>query len=460
MQRKRRLFVGKTAAIMGAIPLLIWASASGPQPGSSGAPGELTCNQAQCHVGTNVNAGGGSVKVTFPNGTVYVPGVKQHLVVTVADPANTQRVWGFQLTARLVSNSRTMAGTFTATDRFTALMCASSPTDQNYTFVDFPSTQSCATSKPYTYIEHSPFGTARLQTGSMNYEFDWTPPATNVGNVVLYVAGNAANGNSNETGDHIYTASYTLTPGTAGATPTIESGGVQNGASFQPGIVPNGWITVKGTNLSPTTATWESAIVNGNLPTTLGGVGVKVGGKDAYIYYVSPTQINALAPDVGTGSMSVTVSTPTGTSAAFTATSNSLMPAFFLLPGNQAVATHIDGTLAIKNGTYAGVTTVPAKPGEYVILWGTGFGPTTPPIPVGKATPSGQIYSTSNTVSVTVNGASADVYGSTASLAPGSAGLYQLAVQIPANAPDGDLPVIATVAGAQSPTGVVVTVKR
>src|SRR3954468_1600732 len=99
MSRKRMLFLGKTAAIMAAIPLLIWASVDGPQPGSSGAPGELTCNQAKGHVGTNVNAGGGSVKVPFPNAGHYVPGVKQHLVVTISDPA--QRVWGFQLTARL-----------------------------------------------------------------------------------------------------------------------------------------------------------------------------------------------------------------------------------------------------------------------------------------------------------------------------------------------------------------------
>src|SRR3954464_9409807 len=93
MPRKRKLFWGKTAAIMGAIPLLIWASVDGPQPGSSGAPGENTCNQSSCHVGTAVNGGGGSVKMTFPNGTTYVPGVKQRLTVTISDSAATQRFW-------------------------------------------------------------------------------------------------------------------------------------------------------------------------------------------------------------------------------------------------------------------------------------------------------------------------------------------------------------------------------
>src|SRR4051794_40114731 len=100
MQRKRKVVLGKIAAVMGAIPLLIWAHASGPDVGKSGVPGESTCTEAQCHVGTALNGGGGSVKVTFPNGSTYTPGATQHLVVTISDPNTTQKVWGFQLTAR------------------------------------------------------------------------------------------------------------------------------------------------------------------------------------------------------------------------------------------------------------------------------------------------------------------------------------------------------------------------
>ena len=76
---------------MGAIPLLLWAHVrrAGPS-GKAGVPGETNCNQAQCHVGTAVNGGGGSVKVTFPGGPPMLPGVKQHLVVTISDPSSTQ----------------------------------------------------------------------------------------------------------------------------------------------------------------------------------------------------------------------------------------------------------------------------------------------------------------------------------------------------------------------------------
>jgi uncharacterized protein (TIGR03437 family) len=158
--------------------------------------------------------------------------------------------------------------------------------------------------------------------------------------------------------------------------------------------------------------------------------------------------------------MSVTVTNGNVTSAALTATANPLSPAFFLWPSNQAVATHTDGTFAVKNGTFSGVATVPAKPGEFVVVWGTGFGPTSPAAPLGTQTPAGQIYSTSNAVSATVNGAPAAVYLNVASLAPGFAGLYQVAIQVPANAPDGDLPLVASVGGVQSPTGVTISVQH
>jgi hypothetical protein len=60
--------------------------------------------------------------------------VKQHLVVTIADPA--QRAWGFQLTARLASNTATMAGTFASTDQNTTLMCSSTDFN-NFQEVDY-----------------------------------------------------------------------------------------------------------------------------------------------------------------------------------------------------------------------------------------------------------------------------------------------------------------------------------
>lgn len=251
---------------------------------------------------------------------------------------------------------------------------------------------------------------------------------------------------------------FKLTLASSTTSPAInQSGGVVNGASFQPGIAPGSWITIDGTNLSLKTATWASAIVNGNLPTSLDGVSVSVGEQTAYIYYISPTQINALAPNVAPGTVPVTVTNAIGTSAPINAIVQAVQPAFFQW-GNYAVATTQDFGLAVKNGTFPGVTTVPAKPGEVIILWGAGFGPTSPSAPVGVEVPSSATYNTANTVSVTVGGKPATVYG--AALAPGYAGLYQVAIQIPASLANGDYPVIATISDVQSPSTTLITVQN
>ena len=456
MERKKTVYAAKVSVILGAFPLLLWAFSAGPDAGKAGVPGESTCAESGCHEGTALNGGGGSVKVTFPGASTYAPGVKQHLVVTIADP--TAKMWGFQLTARPSDAPKTQAGSFTSTDRFTAVVCAVPSLDIFLeVYLDFGQNQNCPAAKPLAYVEHTQNGSGRLQANSQTYEFDWTPPATAVGNITIYVAGNAANANGQQTGDHIYTATYTLTPAGAGNTPSIDAGGVVNGASFQPGIVPGSWLTIKGSNLSPVTDTWDKAIVNGNLPTTLDGVSVTVGAKLAYVYFISPGQINVQAPDVGAGPVPVTVTTPTGTSVAVTANVVAQSPAFFISDGKtQAVATrNADGQLVAKDGTFPGI--VAAKPGDVLILWGTGFGPTTPPVAAGIQVPSDTIHNTSQ-VSIKIGTADATVFG--AALAPTFAGLYQIAIQVPASLADGDYALKATVSGASSPDGVILSVKK
>ena len=238
--------------------------------------------------------------------------------------------------------------------------------------------------------------------------------------------------------------------------PSISENGILNGASFQPGIVSNSWATIKGANLATVTDSWANSIVNGKLPTTLDGVSVTMGGKPAYVEYLNPTQINLLAPDVAPGPTLVTVTNAVGTSATFSVTVGQYGPAFFGWPNNQVVATRQDFSYAAQAGTFAGVTTVPAKPGDTIILWGTGFGPTTPAAPGGVETPSDKTYSTSTLPTVTVDNVSATVYG--AALAPGFVGLYQVAIQVPASLADGNWPVVASVGGVSSPTGPVLSV--
>jgi uncharacterized protein (TIGR03437 family) len=240
--------------------------------------------------------------------------------------------------------------------------------------------------------------------------------------------------------------------------PAIAANGVVNGASFQQGVVANSWVTIQGTNLAAQTDDWSHSIVNGALPTSLDGVSVTMGGKPAYVYFVSPGQLNVLAPDVPAGPITVTVTTAGGTSTAFATTASAYGPAFFLWPNNQVVATRTDYSYAVKAGTFAGATTVPAKPGDVIILWATGFGPTVPAASPGVSVPASGGYSTASAPVVTVNGISATVYGG--ALAPGSAGLYQIAIQVPTTLADGDWPIQATIGGVQSPAGTILSVHQ
>jgi uncharacterized protein (TIGR03437 family) len=59
---------------------------------------------------------------------------------------------------------------------------------------------------------------------------------------------------------------------------------------------------------------------------------------------------------------------------------------------------------------------------------------------------------------VTINNVPATVYG--AALAPGFAGLCQVAIQVPPSLADGDWTVQASIGGVTSPAGIVLSVRR
>ena len=233
--------------------------------------------------------------------------------------------------------------------------------------------------------------------------------------------------------------------------------GVVNGGSFAAGFASATWVSIFGTNLSASTETWSASdFVNGMLPISLGGVSVTVDKIPAFVEYVSPTQINVLAPDdAATGNVQIQVTAAGQTSNSFTAQKQQYAPAFFTFDnGKYVAAEHSDYSLLGASGLIAGVATTPAQPGEIVLLYGTGFGPTSP------ATPTGQLVAAaaslpSNSVQITIGGVAAAVQfaGLTGS------GLYQFNVTVPSSLQSGDAPVVATIGGVQTQAGVFITVQ-
>jgi uncharacterized protein (TIGR03437 family) len=376
--------------------------------------------------------------------------------VKIADSAGKR--WGFQLTARQANSTSTQAGIFApGADGYTQLVC----TQTNFRSQAFGNT--CATNgMPLEYIEHTQSGSRLGTAGAVTFEFDWNPPATNAGNLTVYIAALAANGDNSDHGDHTYTARYTLTLAAAGPTPqpAISSGGVVNAASFQPGVSAGSWVTIQGSNLAGSTRAWSSSdFAGGALPTELDGVSVKIDGKPAYVAFISPAQINVQAPaDSALGPVPVEVTYNGSTSPAGTAQLQAVSPAFFLWSGKYAVATRPDFSLAAGAGLFQGVNTVPAKPGEAIILWGTGFGATNPAVAPGVVPPGNPVANLANPIIVTIGNIAATVVG--AAISPENPGLYQIAIQVPGSVPDGDLAVVAQVSGIQSSSNVLLSVKR
>ena len=116
-------------------------------------------------------------------------------------------------------------------------------------------------------------------------------------------------------------------------------------------------------------------------------------------------------------------------------------------------AVHTDRTYAGKTGLFEGVVTRPPRPGDVVLLYGTGFGPTDPACPTGElvAAPA----RLKSPVAIRIGGVDATVVWAGLSMA----GLYQFNVRIP-DVPDGDQLVVAEIGGVRSQDKTFLTIER
>ncbi len=239
----------------------------------------------------------------------------------------------------------------------------------------------------------------------------------------------------------------------------ISVNAVVNAASFTPGISTGSWISIFGTELAPTTRRWlGSEIIDGVLPTKLDGVSVLINGKPAAVSFISPGQLNVQAPDdEALGPVSVEVIRDGLGSSLGSAELQAAAPAFFQFnPENRRylAAVHLDAVFVGKPNLFGGaVQSRAAKPGDIILLFGTGFGPTDPPVPAG------QLFSgaapLASAARVFFNGIEADVQFGGLS----GAGLNQFNVVVPDGLPTGDVEVVAQVLGLQTKTGLFLTIE-
>jgi uncharacterized protein (TIGR03437 family) len=423
-----------TAALCGIIPAVLYSYATGPDPRYTGAPGDSTCATGGCHAGTALNGGGGNVQLISSAGASYTPGQQQTFTITITDAR--ARAYGFQATARPDSNpSKAQAGDFTAGTQ-QQVICENGRSKGS---------GGCASSAPVQFIEHNrPFGTNAIN-------FTWTAPATDVGPVTIYVAANAANGNNDDSGDHIYTTRLQLTPSSpvTGNKPAIREGGVVSASAFQPsaGVAPGTWLEIYGSNLATASRLWDGSDFNGNTaPTSLDGVSVTIGGKSAYVDYISPGQVNVQVPDgipIGAG-VPLVLRNAQGESEPYILQTGELAPALLAPPsftanGKQLVVatfpvTNANSVVYVgRKGSVSGIDMQPASPGDIITLYGIGFGPVAPSAAAGTIVT--QANTLTNPVTILFGDTQAEV--EYAGLAPGYVGLYQFNVKVP-NVPADD----------------------
>ena len=230
---------------------------------------------------------------------------------------------------------------------------------------------------------------------------------------------------------------------------------VINAEGGSPTIAPNMWVEINGSNLAAPgdMRTWQGSDFVGNvLPTQLDNVSVTVNGRPAYVYYISPLQVNILTPpDALSESIQVRVTYNGMTSGAYAALAQAISPSFFVFNGGPYVAAvHSNGSLIGPTSLYPGFTT-PASPGEIVMLYANGFGPTNVPVQSGAIAQSGTL---SPLPVVKIGGVTATVQfaGLTA------AGEFQFNVKIPASLTNGDQSITATYGGVSTQSGALITI--
>jgi uncharacterized repeat protein (TIGR01451 family) len=201
------------------------AFSSGPPPGYARAPGEEPEACAECHLSPG-DSGSGQISITAPS--TYVPGQTYQITVTHTNPDTTRRRWGFQLTSLDTSDEK--AGELQNTSVLTQLITGGPGGNRQY-------------------IEHSSSGTFVGQQGGASWTFDWTAPATDVGIVTFYAAGNHANNDGNTSGDYIYFTFASSQPAAAtpdfavSGSPSLQTVAPGNGTTYNVTVTPSNGFT-------------------------------------------------------------------------------------------------------------------------------------------------------------------------------------------------------------------------
>lgn len=251
----------------------------------------------------------------------------------------------------------------------------------------------------------------------------------------------------------------------AQAAPVANFEGVVNNATFVPGqsVAPGDIMAIFGDQFIYSTPLYAGATP---LPNTLGTtstVQVMVNGQPAPLYFASYGQIDFEMPNeiqAGQALVQVVRSGQAGNQIAVQVVKNQPRILPFAVGNYGIVQNATEGGFAVSTsaGTALGLQVVhPAKAGtDFLTIYAIGLGPVSPTVATGAAATATPLSNT--TIPTIVTFSSGDPFSplvnepaSFSGLAPSFVGLYQVNVQVPANAPKGNsVPMFLTAGGVTS----------
>ncbi len=252
---------------------------------------------------------------------------------------------------------------------------------------------------------------------------------------------------------------FTITvTGNAFGPPTMVSQSIVSQSGFQSGAVaPGELIMIVGANLGPTT---PAVPTTPNYPTSLAQTSVTFDGVAAPVGYVSDEAVIVQAPSSLTpgNTTKIQVQSYSGSSVTISLPVVPAVPGVFTYqagPTGQIDAINQDGSLN-GDGTVTG-SDVPAAAGTTIQVLASGLGTVAPAVADGTPAPSSPASKTTLPITAVVAGMPATV--TSAVLAPGQIGIFQVSVVIPANTPSGAATLVLLAGGNPSQSGATIQIQ-
>jgi uncharacterized protein (TIGR03437 family) len=233
------------------------------------------------------------------------------------------------------------------------------------------------------------------------------------------------------------------------APPNLNAGGTVNNASFAANtpVAPGSLVSIFGTGLSDANQSASGA----PLPVALGTTALTLGGVRVPLIHAFPLQVDAQVPWelAGQSQAQLAIVTDDLNGNTVGVPLAPFSPGLYSADGSGTGqgAILINGTTKLAAPATSKYHGQPARRGaDFIDIFATGLGPVTNQPATGAPAPASPLAETTTAVKVAIGGVQSTV--TFAGLAPGWAGLYQVNVQVPANAPVGDaVPIALSVGG-------------